>query len=144
MQKELRDLVLGDHGKIYQSGNVIWGAFKKEFRPTQNQVVIFVDVTNETVPYAQHELYQEIEKWYPSGLPDISMSIHDEMKKAETRQELPTPEHIHNHFRLHSIDIRSHVLPLKCVLHYHADREHFDWYVRISDDYSIESCGEED
>ena len=141
--QELADPIFGNEGRVF-IGDKPWAAFRKEFGPTKGYITIYVDVINGDIPKSQRDLYIEIEAWYPRVIPDIFESIFREITRYETAKKFSSPDKIQNHFQLKSVDIRGHIPPSKCVLHYQTGVDVFDWYVRISKDYRIECCGPED
>jgi hypothetical protein len=145
MLEKVVDPVLGDEGKVFHAGNIVWATFNKTFRPTGKRIAVLVDVTNGIVPETQRNLYTEIEKWFLNGLPEIlELMLRRLGESDKTETKLPATNQIQDHFQLKAIDVRGHIPPSKCVLHFSTDLDDMDWYARISKDYQVEVCGPED
>jgi hypothetical protein len=129
------DQTLGSAGDLFKSGAYCWASFKSDFTPLGSKVIVLVDVVGGCVPSSALDLYREIEATYPKLVPAIGRAV-------SSRTSIPEVG-IEKRFRLEMIDIRSHIRPSACVLHYRTDRE-FDWYVRVSGDYRVEVHGERD
>jgi hypothetical protein len=122
-------------GQLFKSGTFGWASFKCDFNPLGSKVIVLVDVVGGFVPSSSLGLYREIEANYPRLVPAIARAVN-------SRTSIPEVE-IEKRFRLEMIDIRGHIRPSACVLHYRTDLE-FDWYVRVSGDYQVEFYGERD
>lgn len=96
-----------------------------------------MDLHDRAVPPSQGLRYREIEERYPSLVPAILASLFAD--KSPTA----AADHFREHFRLDCIDIRGHLAPSTAVLHYRTDLE-YDWHVRLSEDFGVESLGESD
>jgi hypothetical protein len=131
----LIDPTLGSEGELFQSGAYCWASFKSDFTPLGSKVIVLVDVVDGCVPSSALGLYREMEAIYPKLAPAIG-------KAVSSRTSIPEVA-IEKRFKLEMIDIRGHIRPSACVLHYRTDLE-FDWYVRVSGDYRVEICGERD
>jgi hypothetical protein len=96
-----------------------------------------VDYRAGSVPPSQGQLYSDIEEKYPALVPEILETLFPTQSRPEAE------EYFRKHFQLECIDIRGHIHPSNCVLHYRTDLE-FDWYVRVSGDFHVEFWGERD
>lgn len=125
-------------GQLFQAGASEWAAFKKEFTPTGRKVTVLIDVLHGCVHSFDVDLYRDIEAQYSDLVPKVVQSVRSRISSKE--------ETIQKGFTLDTIDIRAHIRPSACVLHYTTDQAgfEFDWYVRVSRDYRVESCGERD
>ena len=137
MPEKLADPILGDKGEIFTSGNQSWGAFQRDFPPTGANTTILVNVLDGRVPQSQAHLFCEIVERYPKLVLEILRSIFPGTSFRAAAKKFQ------EHFHLEGIDIRGHIPPSKCVLHYRTDLQ-FDWFVRVSRDYRVECCGEKD
>jgi hypothetical protein len=119
-------------------GAIFWATFQPAFRPLGARVPVLVDVLDGCVPFSMIGLYREIEAHYSQLVPEIIRGVCSRIST--------TMEAVEQGFKLEAIDLRGHIRPSACVLHYHADRAEFefDWYARVSQDYRIEFCGERD
>ena len=131
------DPVLGQ-GELVKMGVVFWASFKADFAPIESKVTVLVDVFEGSVPSSAIDLYREIETNYPMILPKILKLVCSKSSAPEMA--------VQKGFKLEAIDLRGHIRPSKCVLHYRTERTdfEFDWYARVSPDYRIEFCGERD
>ena len=141
-QFNLTDPVLGDEGRVLGAGERMGASFKKEFGPTKSRVSILASVVNGSVPQAQRDLYREIEAWYPKGVQEVLEGVRREVEKDEVLKKWLPPDEIQNRLQLIKINIRiPFERPVKCVLDYQFDPNAPGWYVVISEDYHVESCG---
>ena len=134
---KITDPILGQDGEWFNGGKSPFAAFRRIFIPTGKPVSIWVDVAGKKVPLWQSQLFLEIEGKYPDILPQIISSLlpNDSISQASIDFQ--------KHYQLSQIDIRGHIPPMKCILHYKTDLE-FDWYVGVNADYGVEYCGERD
>jgi hypothetical protein len=128
----ISDPVLGEGEILFGRGEGAWATFEKEFPPTKSRVLVLASVVNGSVPQAQRDLYREIEAWYPKGVQEVLEGVRREVEKDE----------VQNRLQLIKINIRiPFERPVKCVLDYQFDPNAPGWYVVISEDYHVESCG---
>jgi hypothetical protein len=125
-------------GTLFESGRHRWATFTREFAPTGSMVTVLVDVADGKAPSSAVGLYCQLKASYAMLLPKIVQSVCSSVSVASATVE--------QGFKLDSVDLRGHIRPSACVLHYRTDRSdfEFDWYVRVSQDYRVEYCGERD
>jgi (2Fe-2S) ferredoxin len=133
----VRHAALGQ-GQLFTAGTSSWAAFNVAFTPTGDKVTVLIDVRDGRVHSSDVDWYREIEATYTNLVPEIVKSVCSRISTTE--------EAVKKGFKLDIIDIRGHIRPQGCVLHYRTDRGdfEFDWYARVSRDYRIEFCGERD
>ena len=119
-------------GRLCKAGEYCWAAFTGDFTPTGSTVTVLADVVGGCIPPSAVGLFCQVEANYVTLLPEIVRSLCSKISIA--------PATIQQRFKLDTIDLRGHLRPSTCVLHYRTDLE-FDWYVRVSHDYRVECCG---
>jgi hypothetical protein len=138
----IRDPVLGEGEILFGRGEGAWATFEREFPPTKSRVLVLASVVNGSVPRAQQDLYREIEAWYPKGVQEVFEGVRREVEKDEVLKKWLPPDEIQDRLQLIKINIRIPFdRPVKCVLDYQFDPNAPGWYVVISEDYHVESCG---
>jgi hypothetical protein len=138
----ISDPVLGDAGRVFGRGERAWASFEREFALAKSPVSILVNVVQGRVPQHQHDLYREIESWYPQGVHEIHDAILRKVKENPAATELTSLEEIRNRLRLIALNIRYPFRPpAKCILEYKFDPNAPKWFVRIGEDLHVEWCG---
>jgi hypothetical protein len=102
----ISDPVLGDAGRVFGRGERAWASFEREFSLAKSPVSILVNVVQGRVPQHQHDLYREIESWYPQGVHEIHDAILRKVKENPAATELTSLEEIRNRLRLIALNIR--------------------------------------
>ena len=138
----ISDPVLGDAGRVFGRGERAWASFEREFALAKSPVSILVNVVQGRVPQHQHDLYREIESWYPQGVHEIHDAILRKVKENPAATELTSLEEIRNRLQLIALNIRYPFRPpAKCILEYKFDPNAPKWFVRIGEDLHVEWCG---
>ena len=142
MPTRISDPILGDDGKVFGTDDRAAGIFTTVFGPTEDQVLVMVDVIDGDVPQDQRDLYREVEAWYPQAVHEIHNAILSKVKEDPAATEFTSLEEIQNRLQLMAIDIRYPFHPpAKCVLEYKFDPNAPKWFVRIGEDFHVEWCG---
>jgi hypothetical protein len=113
---------------LCKAGLSRWGVVSQKFAQVPRAVSILIDHDGTT----------------PSQTWEDELS-HLELRWAELREVLDKVlPGGGSAATLETIDLRSHIRPSRAILHFQTTQDVFDWFVRLSEDCTIESAGPED
>ena len=145
MSDSVADPVLGPHGSVIVAGRLRWASFKTEFPPIRATIEVLTDIFfGDPIPESQRATFLELRTNYHVLLPAICDAFFAEMTRTGTRRSLPARPELPGHLVLEAVDVRGHLAPSKCVLHFSTDLDYFDWCIRLSEQFRTEYCGPKD
>lgn len=141
------DPFFGSAIQIY-NGEYPSGAFIRLFKPVGKEVLILLDLQENTIASEQYAAYTKLESWYPIGINSIYTALLAEMQKDK---DLFAPwlslSKIKQNFTLKVINLRQRWYTAQqpnnnilAVLTYEFPLPS-DWYVHVTQNLSIGWCG---